>query len=333
MSKGSLAKKKQNNGFFYTFGTVFLLWYLFDLGMKVYLYDGFDFLWFCSFALLYFAIGLLLKNPYILLSGFAIIFLFHIDWAIDFIWNTIFNHSLTGSVSYVFYRGNRIIEFINSLRHLFMLPLVWYALVKLNKYPKRGWIVIPFLIGIAHLLTYLLTSPSDNINCAFQPCWPALEMPFFWQYLFFGSFVFYIIPVIIYIISQRLFTRIKRPSSPTYLRILIIWLAVVLIVGSTGFVKFFTQPRYICDFFPTINDRGVSTKCVYVNEKNQAITVSFKVENFEEVNKTCLSDLYAGREFIERREFNLRGKTAIYLKFKIPPPKEKQRLYLRLSCT
>lgn len=295
-------KKRWGFDFFKISGAILLTWYILDLVMKIYLYNDNDYLWLCSYLMLYFAIGMFFKSPKMLLSGFAIAILIHITWGLDFLMITLIGKgfgtaaNFTFGAAYTFGAGNRVIEFLNSTRHLVMLPLAWYGLIKLKKYPKKGWILIPALFLFTWISSYLFTNPTNNVNGVFDPYWApgAALLPYVLTVLI-GLPLAMVLAVASYFVCRALFTKIKhtKKSDSNHKKIFYIWTGLTIVLIILGLGRFLMQPRYNCEIFPNnFESEGVITRCVYIMEKDGSMTAEFLIENTEYKDKKCEIELY-----------------------------------------
>ncbi len=126
-------------------------------------------LWICYSSLILLGIGILTKNSLLTLSQMDIIMIPLIIWTIDFIFFLISGHSFFGIVDYFFQEGPLISKII-TLQHLFTVPLALLAVYITKIKTKRAWIVSFIQVSFIFLITRLLTSPANNINCVYKSC-------------------------------------------------------------------------------------------------------------------------------------------------------------------
>ena len=136
-------------------------------------------LWFCYIGLIIIGVGILIKNPYIIASQMIITFIPSLLWIIDFTAFSFFNFHVFDITTY-FFNSQSLTSRIISFEHFLVVLAPLYALYKikiLNKYKWKIFLFSWIQITIIFILTRLLTSYSDNINCAFYTCLP-FDFPF-----------------------------------------------------------------------------------------------------------------------------------------------------------
>ncbi len=128
----------------------------------------FNLLWVSHFALLTSSIGFILRNNFILSGSLISVFIVHLVWVIDLIGLIIMGSSPTGYTSYLLdlslYR-----KFL-SFHHIYLSPLLLWALWKQKRISKYGWIFAAFLFGILSLIVFIFVSKDYNVNCANYIC-------------------------------------------------------------------------------------------------------------------------------------------------------------------
>lgn len=122
-------------------------------------------MYFCSFLLLLGGIGFLYKNTDLIIAVLTMTFLFQLPWTIDMISIVLTGKIYLGTAGYLFHVKKP--EYFIAMRHLFMVPALFYGFTMLPARSHRGK-VAPFYTMAIFLLGVLIPSvfaPSGrNIN-------------------------------------------------------------------------------------------------------------------------------------------------------------------------
>lgn len=127
-------------------------------------------LWVCYLAFPVIIIGLIKKNPYLILSQVVILAIPDLFWVFDFIYLILTGHSPMGLV--VYFPNQIFLEKIVSMQHFYTVPLSLVAL-SILKLKKNYKVLLVSLVEIVlvFLLTLLLVPADGNIiNCIHLNC-------------------------------------------------------------------------------------------------------------------------------------------------------------------
>lgn len=138
---------------------------LFVIVVKVCHGTPWQLLWFCHVSLALAAIGLLTRSKLILATALTNVFVLHSLWIIDF---TI--GCATGSFPIAFSEYARDLDgwdWIASLHHLYLLPLLLWLFWRERDYPREAWLISATLFVLLLLPCRGLLSPAQNVNYAY----------------------------------------------------------------------------------------------------------------------------------------------------------------------
>lgn len=127
-----------------------------------------NFLWFSDIGLFGTAFALWLESP-LLMSIMALITLpVELAWNVDFFVRIFANYSAIGIAQYMF--ESRYSLFLRSLSLFHIVtPVVWIWYILQWGYDPRALPYAIFVCWVTLLLTYIFTTPEENINWVFNP--------------------------------------------------------------------------------------------------------------------------------------------------------------------
>lgn len=218
---------------FFLIGTLCLSFWLLDFILKIY-YHGFpnyEFFWLCSILLLFLSIGYFKKNSLIFNTVFSGTLIIQIFWILDYISIIFFNIPLNGHASYI--NGLRGLEFVNTLRHLFMLPLAFYGWISLWKPAKRAWLLNISIAVPIGIISYL---SKENINCIKEACLLGNSFKI-------GIASFFIAVILSVLISHGL-NRLVKLKKPEWVDDIFYWyILIALVLSAAGILKIIILPK------------------------------------------------------------------------------------------
>lgn len=131
--------------------------------------------WISHFVLLIAAIGFILRNNFILTGSLILILIMHGLWILDFVFLLVLGNSPSSYTQYVY----RLTPFrkLLTFHHIYLIPLIIWALWKQKKISKHGWVFASIFFAIFSLMSFLFIRREYNINCAHFLCKP-LEIVF-----------------------------------------------------------------------------------------------------------------------------------------------------------
>lgn len=127
--------------------------------------------WLCYLGMILIGIGAIKRDEVLIKSQLNILTIPLIIWTLDFIIIILSGNSFLNTSNYFF--ELRPFAKIISLEHLFLIPAGVACLFLANKTNQKSRItgLISFIQVIFILvLTRLLTSPAENVNCVFESC-------------------------------------------------------------------------------------------------------------------------------------------------------------------
>ena len=153
---------------YFLLGTIFLFLQLFFVSTSTsFLFED-SLLWFCAHTPLLFAVGFYFKQYQVIKGLISVGFIGQIGWALDFI-ASIFGVEILGVTRYVYTLESTALMISTIAAHFFGTFLALYFTYK--KRIKKKSLVVSVLYGLfVFFTTYILTEPSLNINCVFEPC-------------------------------------------------------------------------------------------------------------------------------------------------------------------
>lgn len=156
-------------------GGLFLVWGLFSLAYQIYIGEITGALWMSYSGLVITGVAILFRSSFMLAGEIAIFGIPYLIWSVDFIYIATTGNSLWGITNYIFGRGNVLANVI-SFQHLVNIPLSLFALWLIKLKRADFWKISVVQIGIFFVVSRLVSSPEENINCVFSSCFP-LNVP------------------------------------------------------------------------------------------------------------------------------------------------------------
>jgi len=126
--------------------------------------------WMCYLSLLLMGIGILTRNPFLVMSQVYILAIPVFIWDIDFLYQLIIGQPLFGLTDYFFYERALNLGKVISLQHLFSVPLAIYSVYIIGRKRNDAWKWSFIQITLIYLAVTLFTAREKNINCVFDPC-------------------------------------------------------------------------------------------------------------------------------------------------------------------
>lgn len=150
------------------FALVFVLIGILNIAFSY--YEGFILgaLWFCSTTIWFFALGLFLKNDFIISSTLTASFFIEFIWTLDYVSFIITGNLLVGIAEYLLSASD--LRMIATLYHLAMFIFPIIAVFEIKKLHKYSWIGASGYLAFIFVLTLILTKPGANMNCVYRPC-------------------------------------------------------------------------------------------------------------------------------------------------------------------
>src|SRR5258708_254359 len=125
-------------------------------------------LWFSSAGLGITIIALFTKSSFLITSMISALSAIEGVWIIGFLSKLLFNKALPGVAEYAFRRGYPGWEFVITLYHLFLIPILLFAVFKTKRVHKLGWLGATVFTTIIAFATYFLADNKENINCIYK---------------------------------------------------------------------------------------------------------------------------------------------------------------------
>jgi len=164
-------------------------------------------LWTCYIAIPIIIIGLIKKNPYIILSQVTILALTDLLWIFDFICLILLGHTILGIKSVDIFPSQSFILKLGNLQHLVIVPLSIVALSILKvKRNYKTLLVSLAEVSILFLLTLFFVPSNQGINCVHITC-IGIPITFLPYYLTWFLFVFGFVILSYFIITSLPFIK------------------------------------------------------------------------------------------------------------------------------
>lgn len=125
-------------------------------------------LWFSSAALGVTTMALFTRSSFLITSMFSAVTITEGIWDVGFFSQLLFHRAIPGVATYAFTPHYPKWEFFITMYHLLIVPVVIFALIKVRKIHKLGWLGATLFTTIVSFLTYFLVNGKDNINCIFS---------------------------------------------------------------------------------------------------------------------------------------------------------------------
>ena len=165
-------------------------------------------LWFCYWGLIIAGIGMITRNDFLIASQLNILIVPFIIWNIDFFYNLIIRLPLLGLTDYFFISAWNLGKVL-SLQHIITVPLALFGLYKIGIKRKDAWKMSIIQIVLFYLLTILITSPLQNVNCAFRAC-GNIQIAQGYPFMLLGVFIAVIL--LTNLVINKTFFRTNQPS-------------------------------------------------------------------------------------------------------------------------
>lgn len=151
------------------FALILFLFWIADTFTKIFILgEPLRTLWFSSVGLIITAIALFTESSFLITSMFSALAVIEGIWDIGFFSKLLFNISIPGVAVYAFQNGYPNWQFVITLYHLFIIPALFFAVIKIKKIHKWGWIGATLFTSLIAFLTYTLPGNKENINCIFR---------------------------------------------------------------------------------------------------------------------------------------------------------------------
>lgn len=221
-------------------GVGFVVVWLIDFFTKWHWFgiESFQFLFFCSTMLLLAGIGFLFKKPKVVIAALSLTLVFQISWFIDINSIIFLGHPFNNDASYVY--GLNLWQYIITLRHFFMIPVMLYGLTLFGPFDKKNVIlgsVYTFLLGI--LASIILAPPSEDINYTGD-----LPHKIFWDTgdFFLNKSILLVFTIFAVMFSAFVLTKIPF-NNPKWNKVIkyfsIIYIIFGCVLGYLGYLKLF----------------------------------------------------------------------------------------------
>lgn len=158
---------KQKNIFIYI-GLLLLLHWILLVINRINYNILFNLLWICHFTLLIAASGFIKRNNFILSGSLVSVLVFQVSWIIDFISLSLTGNSLFGFTSYL--PDYSLYGKLLTFHHIYLSPLLLWALWKQKKISKYGWILAASIFALLSLITFIFVPTDYNVNCVHSIC-------------------------------------------------------------------------------------------------------------------------------------------------------------------
>jgi hypothetical protein len=165
-----------------------------------------DLLWFCDVAMILVIIGLWRENSLVLSLATLASIGPQFAWQIDYFYQLISDKPLFGFTDYMFTASNPTVNYIISLFHVWMPPILIYSLY-LVRYNQRALKTQSGLSLLIILLSYSLTSdmfgPAGNLN---QVYGPSATAPQTWMHPWLWLFVIWLYTIVVIYVPTHFIT-------------------------------------------------------------------------------------------------------------------------------
>src|SRR5438093_362036 len=125
----------------FTIGVLcFIFWVLDFINIVFLIKRPIYLLWYSSAGLLLTSVALMWQNSKFIVSMFCALFVMESIWATDFLANIFFKKNLLGITDYLFTPEYSKKDFIMTMYHVFLPPVLFVGLVRTKKVFQNGWI-------------------------------------------------------------------------------------------------------------------------------------------------------------------------------------------------
>ena len=274
----ALNKEKKLN----LIGYFLLFWWIVDFDLQARRYGLFelDFLWFCNIFLLISAICIILRKSSLMITFLGAALGLQTIWAADFVSYAIFNKPLNGFAAYVFGPGLNIFDFLSSTKHLFTIPIVFFAAILMGKEGKESYLYLTISTLIIILGSMLLGSESLNLNCALKDCTGVFRN--FEGFSYVLLFIYYIILIGSLGIFAINYSIKWHKKSKVFRKIILGIVTAIFLFSSVvavfGLVKFSQLPTFKCNSAPC-NNCDVRIRCDYIENDIDGAFLAYSIQN------------------------------------------------------
>jgi hypothetical protein len=283
----------QINKFIIISAYVLIIWGIFDILLKINIYGvgRVDFLWFCSVALFVLGFGILLRSAMLLNTFLSIALLVQPLWMLDYIWISFFGVPLNGFSSFVFQPSFGVLEFVNNFRHMFMIPLGFYAVFMFSRKDRKSYFFI-FLFLLSVLgITYILAPPQLNINCVNSSCVGDIGLTGFSYFIVFVLAVISLSLGINFFINMLLKKFEAFRKTEVYRRTISVIFILFMVISSVSIVaasmRYAQIPKYSCLGAEDCVDCTIDLECNYFYGEGENWTLVYTLGNKGDVGYVC----------------------------------------------
>jgi hypothetical protein len=131
-------------------------------------YGPLNFLWLSDISLFLTLASLWTSSPLFISIAACGIFLLEVTWNVDFFLNLIFRIRTIRLADYMFDNRYSLVLRGLSLFHV-LVPIIWITYLYHFGYDQRAWYYFVVMYWAIVIITYLFTSPKENINWVFMP--------------------------------------------------------------------------------------------------------------------------------------------------------------------
>lgn len=194
-------------------GTLMFFFWILDAAYKTFvLHAPLRTLWFSSAGLGVTTLALFTKNSFLITSMFSALTVIEGIWDVGFFSQLLFGIKIPGVAEYAFASNYPRWEFFITMYHLLLVPVVIFALIKVKKIHKLGWLGATLFTTVISFLTFFLVRGKENINCIFSQDYCQFFLKPLYQFdnparIFMGIFI---LTFFIYIPLNILLVKIGR---------------------------------------------------------------------------------------------------------------------------
>ncbi|MBW2981358.1 hypothetical protein KY343_00630 [Candidatus Woesearchaeota archaeon] len=224
---------KNQNDIYLAFIAVilYLMWFI-DVFIKLLAGKVYGLFLFCSLSLLIVCIIIINKSQTLLLVFLSASIVIQGIWITDLLINVLFTKtSILGASEYIFKSNFSKLEILSTMRHFFIVPLEFFALLFLKKLPKNfnKFFLYLFISISFFLIPSLFFGAEENMNYVYAPSFEVNS--------FFSNPVIYFISFFVFLIVSSsligiLFYKIlnnKKIFSLKHIKIYF-WITLILVL-------------------------------------------------------------------------------------------------------
>ncbi len=146
-------------------GVILAAHFAFACSVKMHSGTPWQLLWFCHVSLALAAVGFLVKSNLLKATALTNVLVVHSLWSVDFVAGYTFGTFPFSFSEYV--RGTDLTNWLVSIHHLYLLPLLLWSFWQERRYPYEAWLISATLFVLVMLASRSLVSPVENINYAY----------------------------------------------------------------------------------------------------------------------------------------------------------------------